>query len=333
VSKFSQPVKVTGGKMAKRIEKSFCKGEVIIKEGHSGSTFYVILEGLVEVLKHKGDKEVVVNVLGPNEFFGEMSLIDPGRIKRSATVRALEDTRVAIMTRKDLEKYLGNLSPGVRNLLIKLASRLEKATERAEAPKTETESLGSPTFDYTMTLDELEKARAHSVDINFINKKFRKGQVILREGESGQCGFIVKTGSLEVSRNTEQGKVVLSILNEHDILGENALFDNVTRSATVTALTDGELMVFGKRDMLSMARQSSVELFMIMDSMSAKLDRVNEAYCNALIEAEKTKSQQGKLQARLNELTESLTKLSRENETLKEALSKIPRPEANPPEQ
>ena len=175
--------------------------------------------------------------------------------------------------------------------------------------------------------------REHSVNVNFINKKFRKGQVILREGESGQFGFVVKTGSLEVSRNTEQGKVVLSVLNEHDILGENALFDNVTRTATVTALTDGELMIFGKRDMLSMVRESSVELFMIMDSMSAKLDRVNEAYCNALIEVEKTRGQEEKLQARLNELTESLAKLKQENESLKEALSKIPRPEANPPEQ
>lgn len=317
--------------MDKRIEKSFRKGDVIIKEGHSGSTFYVILEGMVEVLKHLGDKDIVVNVLGPNEFFGEMSLIDPSQIKRSATVRALEDTRVAIMTRRDFKQYLGNLSPGMRNLLIKLASRLKKTTDQVEKQKTETTGLDEASFDYTMTLDELEKAREHSVDVNFINKKFRKGQVILREGETGQCGFIVKKGSLEVSRKTEHGKVVLSILNEHDILGENALFDNVTRSATVTALADGELMVFGKRDMLSMARQSPVELFMIMDSMSSKLDRSNEAYCNALIGLEKMKAREEKFQAQLTELGDSLDAARRENETLKETLSKIQRPEDNPP--
>ena len=317
--------------MDKHIEKSFCKGEVIIKEGHSGDTFYVILEGMVEVLKHRRDRDVVVNVLGPGEFFGEMSMIDPHQIKRSATVRALEYTRVAIMTKEDFEQYLGSLSPGVKNLLNKLASRLKKTTEQVERQETDTDSPGSPTFDYTMTLDELEKAREHSVDINFINKKFRKGQIILREGESGQCGFIVKKGSLQVSRSTEQGKVVLSILNEHDILGENALFEDVTRSATVTALTDGELMAFGKRDMLSMARQSPVELFMLMDSMSGKLDRVNEAYCNALIELEKIKGRDEKLQARFTELNDSLNKLKRENETLKDTLSKIQRPESNPP--
>ena len=124
---------------------------------------------------------------------------------------------------------------------------------------------------------------------------------------------------------------MLSILNEHDILGENALFEDVTRSATVTALTDGELMAFGKRDMLSMARQSPVELFMLMDSMSGKLDRVNEAYCNALIELEKIKGRDEKLQARFTELNDSLNKLKRENETLKDTLSKIQRPESNLP--
>ena len=84
--------------MAKHIEKTYCKGEVIIKEGHSGSTFYVILEGLVEVLKRRDNRDIVVNVLGPNEFFGEMSLIDPDRIKRSATVRAVDHPRIRTPT-------------------------------------------------------------------------------------------------------------------------------------------------------------------------------------------------------------------------------------------
>lgn len=292
--------------MANRVEKTFCKGEVIIKEGHSGNTFYVILEGMVEVLKRREDKNVSLNVLGPGEFFGEMSLINPEQPKRSATVRALEDTRVAIMTKEDFAKYLGTLTPGVKNLLNKLSLRLRTTNEKVALKKDDPVASENSTLDYTLTLDELEKARAHAVDINFINKKFRKGQTILREGEPGQCGFIVKKGSLEVSRMTDKGKVVLTILNEHDILGENAMFEEASRSATVRALTDGELMVFGKRDMLTMARQSPLELFMIMDSMSSKMESTNEKYCQTIIELNRTREELEKLQARIAELEQEL---------------------------
>ena len=72
--------------MGKQLEKTFCRGEVIIKEGQTGSTFYVILSGMVEVLKRKGTRDIVIGILGPNEFFGEMSLIDAESGKRCASM-------------------------------------------------------------------------------------------------------------------------------------------------------------------------------------------------------------------------------------------------------
>ena len=162
--------------MAKQLEKSFCRGEVIIKEGQPGSTFFVILSGMVEVLKRKEGHDVVIGVLGQNEFFGEMSLIDEESGKRCASVRALEDTRVAIMGKEDLEKYLGKLTPGVRKMLSRLSDRLRTTNSlvddgayRHELVKEE-ESL-----DFTMTLDELEKSRDHAVGCQLHEQKIPPG--------------------------------------------------------------------------------------------------------------------------------------------------------------
>jgi len=316
--------------MIERVEKTFAKGEVIIKEGHAGSTFYVIISGMVEIVKRKGRNEVLLTVLGPNEFFGEMSLIDPQSDKRSATVRALEQTRVAIMSREAFEQYLGSLSPGVRNLLRRLSQRLRQTSEKVDERENFRQKVGEDqTIDYTLTLDELEKAREHSVDVKFLNKKFRKGQLILREGETGQCGFIVKKGKLEVSRRVEGQKVVLNTLEENDILGESAMFDNTTRLATVTALTDGELMVFGKRDMLSMARQSPLELFMIMDAMTGKLDRTNDKYCEALIRLGKLEKEIESLKRENDLLKGNLDSLNKKNEQLAEELKNTSAPPAD----
>ena len=85
-------------------EQTFDKGEVIVREGQFGRNFYVIRKGLVEVLKKQGDRDIPITVLGPTEFFGEMSLLDPEHSMHSATVRALETTRVTIMSQEDFDQ-------------------------------------------------------------------------------------------------------------------------------------------------------------------------------------------------------------------------------------
>ena len=310
--------------MSSRVEKTFCRGEVIIKEGQRGSTFFVIISGMVEVLKQKAGRDVVIGVLGPNEFFGEMSLIDSGSGKRSATVRALEDTRVAIMGKEDLEQYLGKLSPGVRKMLGRLSDRLKRTSTLVDAgayhrPKEEE----SEKLDFMMTLDEWEQARKHSVDVNFMTKKFSKGQMVIRQGQKGQCGFIVKKGRLQVLRMAQDGIVVLGEISEGDILGESAMFDDVTRSATVKALTDGEVMVFSKRDMLNMARQSPLELFMIIDSLSGKIERTNDDYCNTRLELESTAAEKEKLEKELTAQRELVDKMQQEIQQLSGQLKKL----------
>jgi len=235
--------------MGKQLEKTYCSGEVIIKEGQPGSSFFVILSGMVEVLKRKDGREVVIGVLGPNEFFGEMSLIETESGKRCASVRALEDTRVAIMSKTDFDKYLGKLSPGVKKLLGRLSDRLRTTNTLVDEGAYHSEKPAEEdTLDFAITLDELEKSRDHAVDVNFMCKKFHKGQVVIRQGQKGQCGFIVKQGRLEVSRTTNGENVVLGELAEGDILGESAMFDDIVRRATVKALTDGEVMVFGNNN-------------------------------------------------------------------------------------
>ena len=62
-------------------------GHAIVRQGELGDCMYVIQEGQVEVIYRKGEKEFCLGVLGPGDFFGEMSLID--QEVRPATVRAL----------------------------------------------------------------------------------------------------------------------------------------------------------------------------------------------------------------------------------------------------
>lgn len=87
-------------------------GGVVFKEGDNGREMFVLLEGEIEILKHsKSGRETRVALLGPNDWFGEMSILDV--MPRSATVRTLSPSRVLRITahdwdalyRRDLRSY------------------------------------------------------------------------------------------------------------------------------------------------------------------------------------------------------------------------------------
>src|SRR6187455_1867988 len=78
-------------------------GEVVFREGDDASAMYVVLRGEMEVLKKsKRATEARVALLGPSDWFGEMSIVDIQ--PRSATVRALAPTRLLRIGSVDLDK-------------------------------------------------------------------------------------------------------------------------------------------------------------------------------------------------------------------------------------
>ena len=101
--------------------------------------------------------------------------------------------------------------------------------------------------------------------------------------------------------------------------------------ATVKALTDGEVLVFGKRDMLNMARQSPLELFMIVDSLSNKIERTNEMYCDTVLELETEKKKLSARDKELNELRERAAALENEKQKLAAELKKLQSGPGNSP--
>ena len=67
-------------------------GKTLIKQGRPGDTFYIQLEGKSEV-EVDGRKR---RMLGPGDFFGEISMVDRGA--GTATVRTVSDGRLFVMS-------------------------------------------------------------------------------------------------------------------------------------------------------------------------------------------------------------------------------------------
>jgi len=113
--------------------RRYSAGQVVFEEGELGDSLYVIATGEVEVLRRDASGEQkVIAVLGPPEFFGEMSLID--KEYRSATVRARSDAELLHLTAENLTTFRKQHRDGftfvVINIARVLSSRLREANTK-----------------------------------------------------------------------------------------------------------------------------------------------------------------------------------------------------------
>jgi CRP-like cAMP-binding protein len=106
------------------IEVDFPTNHVIARQGEIGTGFFLIVTGSVRVVR--GGEEVAV--LGPGDFFGELSVLD-GQ-PRVAQVVTLEPTRCLALASWDFEQALLESPTLALSILRGLAARLRSVTEQ-----------------------------------------------------------------------------------------------------------------------------------------------------------------------------------------------------------
>lgn len=108
--------------------RSYPKGTTLFSQGDPGDEFIVILDGRlkVELLTPEG-KELTLTMLKPYNFVGELALFDD--MPRSASVSALEDTRVMVMAKAEFHRMLDAHPRIFFPILRHLTRRLRILTE------------------------------------------------------------------------------------------------------------------------------------------------------------------------------------------------------------
>lgn len=107
--------------------KIYQDGEIIVSQGEIGDHMYVVQEGFVEVLIESGDRQVVLNLLGKNEFFGEMAIFE--HEIRTATVRALGPARVLTVDHKNLLQRIHEDPSLAYRVMEVMSNRIDKLSE------------------------------------------------------------------------------------------------------------------------------------------------------------------------------------------------------------
>ena len=107
--------------------RRYARGEVIFLEGDQGTALCLIAEGRIRIQLTGADgREVVINVYGPGEIFGEMALLDGE--PRSADAIAQDASRVFWLQREDFAAFLDTHPRASMTMLASLSRRLRHTT-------------------------------------------------------------------------------------------------------------------------------------------------------------------------------------------------------------
>ena len=98
---------------------------------------------------------------------------------------------------------------------------------------------------------ELDDEAAVALRASLTETRLRRGEVLFREGDSGDKLFIVTEGKVKLGKSSSDGREnLLAILGPGQMFGELSLFDRGPRSATVTAVTDCVMQSLSHDEML-----------------------------------------------------------------------------------
>ncbi|HEX9828831.1 MAG TPA: DUF1003 domain-containing protein [Bacteroidota bacterium] len=119
-------------------ERTLREGQALFHKGDIGDSMFLIEDGSLEItvpvepqqkfIKFKStDKEMRVSVLGQGEFVGEVSLLDG--LPRTATARALEESRLLEMKRNDFIRFLLDRPAVAISMVSEIGKRLRSTNE------------------------------------------------------------------------------------------------------------------------------------------------------------------------------------------------------------
>eukprot|EP00035_Acanthoeca_spectabilis_P019844 m.429899 g.429899 ORF g.429899 m.429899 type:complete len:358 (-) comp17088_c0_seq1:70-1143(-) len=189
------------------------EGDEVIKQGDEGDNFYVVEDGSTDVIIDSGDGQPkVVSEIGKGGSFGELALIYG--TPRAATIKCKTD---CVLWAIDRDSY--------RRILMGSTIRKRKTYEAF--------------LEKVKIMETLDKWERLSVADALESANFKKGDVIIKQGDDGDDFFLIIEGQCDVTieKEGEESKVV-NTLNAADYFGEIALLQGDKRHATITATTD-----------------------------------------------------------------------------------------------
>jgi CRP-like cAMP-binding protein len=109
-----------------------------------------------------------------------------------------------------------------------------------------------------------------------LGREYADQEVVCRQGERGDCMYVIQAGRAEVLREEDGAEVVVGELTTGDVFGEMAIFEREPRSATVRVKGQARLLTLDKRAFLRRVHEDPSIAFHILQRMSFRIRTLNQ---------------------------------------------------------
>ena len=108
-------------------------------------------------------------------------------------------------------------------------------------------------------------------------KKYPKSSMVILEEEYGDRLFIIKNGTVKITRVNDEGKeVIIALLGAGDFFGEMAILDGNSRSANALAQEKCELITINKEDFLDMLKNNFQMCMNLLEELAVRLRKSDQ---------------------------------------------------------
>lgn len=104
-----------------------------------------------------------------------------------------------------------------------------------------------------------------------LGQTYEDGEVVIRQGDTGDCMYVVQEGQVEVVVEKEGREVRLGVRQTGDFFGEMAIFEREVRMATVRALGPARILSVDKKSFLRRVHEDPSLAYRIVQTMSRRI--------------------------------------------------------------
>ncbi len=104
-----------------------------------------------------------------------------------------------------------------------------------------------------------------------LGKEYQDGEVIVRQGDVGNCMFIIQEGEVEAVAEANGKELRLRTMGPNEFFGEMALFEKETRTATIRAIRPTRVLTVDKKNFLGGIHEDPSLAFRIVQTMSHRI--------------------------------------------------------------
>jgi len=104
-----------------------------------------------------------------------------------------------------------------------------------------------------------------------LGKTYNDGEVITRQGDVGDCMYVIQQGQVQVLVEKGGVETPLRIASEGEFMGEMAIFDREERSATLRAVGEARVLTIDKKNFLKRVHNDPSLAFRLVRTMSKRV--------------------------------------------------------------